>query len=305
MFGGNGTGYHRRWDMLNEPWALVGMFAVNVLIVWLAVGLIWDGLKRSRGDWFWYGVVFFMLWAIIRYVDLFSEVGGMLGAAAIFLFCGLFMFGIVYVWTTRRTRGYTEPEAVPPVPEFTIPAWMMTIRDKISPLWQSERNILTAVIVVALIQFGILGAMIANEMRPHVTGTTIRVATMPIDPRDFFRGDFVILSYEFSNPRSISPGVHNYTNGQTVFVTMEQDGELWKATNISRTRPKEDVFLRGVYRRNRIEYGIESYFVQEGTGKPIEDAMRWNNRDRTSVVVELAVAPNGKASIKTVEVLEE
>ena len=104
MFGGIGTAYHRRWDMLNEPWALAGMFAVNVLIVWLAVGLIWDGLKRSRGDWFWYGVVFFMLWAIIRYVDLFSEVGGMLGAAAIFLFCGLFMFGIVYVWTTRKSR---------------------------------------------------------------------------------------------------------------------------------------------------------------------------------------------------------
>jgi len=159
---GDSYSYYRYGVISDDPWALAGMLAVNVLIVWLAVGLIWSGLKRERGGWFWYGVVFFMLWAIIRYVDLFSEVGGMLGAAAIFLFCGLFMFGIVYVWTTRRRRGYTEPEAVPPVPEFTIPAWMIAIGDKISPLWRSERNILTAVIVVALIQFGILGAMIGE-----------------------------------------------------------------------------------------------------------------------------------------------
>ena len=190
----------------------------------------------------------------------------------------------------------------------SAPAWRISIRDRLTPLWQSERNILTAIIAVALIQFGILGAMIANEMRPHVTGTTIRVATVPIDPRDLFRGNFVILSYKFSTLRSIPPGIHNthnYKDGQTVFVTMKQDGDLWKATGISRERPKEGVFLRGEYRRNRIEYGIESYFVQEGTGKPIEDAMRWNNSGKTSVVVELVVAPNGKASIKTVEVLEE
>ena len=280
------------------------MFAANVLIVWLAVGLIWDGLKRSHGDWFWYGVVFFMLWAVIRYADLFSEVGGMLGAAAIFLFCGLFMFGIAYVWTTRQTRGYVKPETVLPGSEFTVPAWMIAIGDKISPLWQSERNIFAAIIAAALIQFGILGVMIANEMRPHITGTTIRVATVPIDPRDLFRGDYVTLSYEFSNVSSI-PGYDNFTSGQTVFVTMKQDGGLWKATGISRTRPKEGVFLRGVYRRNRIEYGIESYFVQEGTGKPIEDAMRRNNRDRTPVVVELAVASDGKAAVKTVKVLED
>ena len=303
MFGGIG---HWRWNMLNDPWALGGMFAVNLLIVWLAIGLIWNGLKRERGGWFWFGVVFFMLWAVIRYVDLFSDVGGMLGAAAIFLFCGLFMFGIVYVWATRRTRIHSEPEGTqgltPPVQEFA-PAWMMAIRDKLTPLWQSERNILMAVIAVALIQFGILGAMIANEMRPHITGTTIRVTTVPVDPRDLFRGDYVILSYEFSNV-SLIPGYYNFTSGQTVFVTMAQDGDLWKATGISRTRPKEGVFLRGVYRRNRIEYGIESYFVQEGTGKPIEDAMRWNRREETSVIVELAVAPDGKVSIKTVQVQE-
>jgi len=81
---------------------------------------------------------------------------------------------------------------------------------------------------------------------------------------------------------------------------MRQEGELWKATGFNQTRPTEGVFLRGTLKPNgTIVYGIESYFVQEGTGKAIEDAMRQN---RESVVVELVVAPDGKASIKAVYV---
>jgi len=92
---------------------------------------------------------------------------------------------------------------------------------------------------------------------------------------------------------------NNSRSAQTVYVTMKQDGDLWKATGLSRTKPKSDVFLRGTMRYNRIEYGTESYFVQEGTGKAIEDAMR---RDRESVIVELVIAPDGKAAIKAVHV---
>ena len=82
---------------------------------------------------------------------------------------------------------------------------------------------------------------------------------------------------------------------------MKQEGDLWKPVSILRTRPHEGIFLRGVLKphSNEIVYGIESYFVQEGTGKAIEDAMR---RGREGVVVELAVAPNGKTSIKTIHV---
>jgi uncharacterized membrane-anchored protein len=254
----------------------------------------------------------------------------MLGASAIFLFCGVFMLGIVYVWTTRRQmfrdgenrhsresgnlderlvslgprfRGDDEPDFVPP-------PWLATICDKMTLLWQSERNILTAVVVVALLQFTVLGAMIANEMRPHISGMTIRVATVPVDPRDLFRGDYVTLRYEFSGADRI-PGSHivyNSINGygtmsETVYVTMEQDGELWKAVGLSHTKPKDGVFLRGTRKpySNGIEYGIESYYVQEGTGKPIENAMR---RDGKGVIVELVVAPDGKASIKTVHAPE-
>jgi uncharacterized membrane-anchored protein len=221
------------------------------------------------------------------------------------MFCGFFMLGIVYFWTTRRQSFRKKEPAVEIPPEFTVPIWLEAIGHKIAPFWKSERNILTAAVVVAVLQFGVLGTMIANEMVPHVSGTTIRVKTVPVDPRDLFRGDYVILRYEFSNVRSIPEPHYTVEHGkdQTVFVVMKQDGELWKPVGISPTRPKEGVFLRGVRKpySGEIVYGIESYFVQEGTGKAIENAMRQN---RESVVVELTVAPNGKAAIKAVHVPE-
>lgn len=77
------------------------------------------------------------------------------------------------------------------------------------------------------------------------------------------------------------------------------ENDVWKAERVIRHRPKDGIFLCGYMgpSGDEIRYGIESYFVQEGTGKAIEDAMRGN---RKGVVVELMVAPNGKASIKTV-----
>lgn len=307
LYLGSGDYYSYRYhDMIRfDPLAVGGMLLVNALIVTLTIWLIITGLKRDRGDWFWSGVLFFLFWAVVRYVDLFSGFGGMLGAAAIFLFCGLFMLGIVYVWSTRGRKKALEN--ITPPPEDVVDSMasdrLETVRNRLALFWQSERNILTAIALVALLQFSVLGAMIANEMRPHLSGTTIRVTTVPVDPRDLFRGDYVILRYEFSSLGTIpnSSTFQNDSANRTVYVTMRQEGDIWKATGISRSRPKDGVFLRGIRKPYgyEIEYGIESYFVQEGTGKAIEDAMRVN---RKGVVVELTVASDGKASIKTVHV---
>ena len=43
-----------------------------------------------------------------------------------------------------------------------------------------------------------------------------------------------------------------------------------------------------------IDYGLDSYFMQEGTAKPVEDAMR----ERKRVQMEIAVAVSGHARIR-------
>ncbi|MFM8289610.1 MAG: GDYXXLXY domain-containing protein, partial [Planctomycetaceae bacterium] len=44
----------------------------------------------------------------------------------------------------------------------------------------------------------VLMALIAEGARPWVTGETIRLRVIPVDPRDLFRGDYLILSYDFT-----------------------------------------------------------------------------------------------------------
>jgi uncharacterized membrane-anchored protein len=289
------------------------MFAANILIVWLAIGLILNGMKQNRSGRFWGGVLFFLFWAIIRYFDLFSDVGGMLGAAAIFLFCGLFMLGIAFVWVRNRrkfshvpspigVRNNNSPpsEGCPKGGVVSVGRGWSVVYAGIQRISQSERLVLTGMVLSAIVQFTLLGMMIANEVHPLRTGTAIKVTTVPVDPRDLLRGDYVVLSYEFNDVDSL-PGFNDLKQSGPVYVSMKQDGELWKPTGVSSEMPKEGIFLRGSRRYHWVTYGIESYFVQEGKGLEIEKAMR---QDRASVVVELMVASNGQAKIKTVKVTE-
>ena len=43
-----------------------------------------------------------------------------------------------------------------------------------------------------------------------------------------------------------------------------------------------------------IDYGLDSYFMQEGTARPVENAMR----ERKRVQMEVAVAASGHARIR-------
>ena len=47
-------------------------------------------------------------------------------------------------------------------------------------------------------QIAVLLGMIVMCSVPHLTGQTVLLEVVPVDPRDFFQGEYVILSYEFS-----------------------------------------------------------------------------------------------------------
>src|SRR4051794_40816134 len=69
------------------------------------------------------------------------------------------------------------------------------MRDVLGWLKARERKILVVTVVA---QLTILVGMIALRALPLLTGQTVLVRVVPVDPRDLFRGDYVILSYEFS-----------------------------------------------------------------------------------------------------------
>lgn len=74
----------------------------NVALVALAFWLMQLGLRDDRGFPFTAGVLLFLLWAVLRYIDLFGDFGGMLGAAGMFFLCGATLFGFAQYWRTRK-----------------------------------------------------------------------------------------------------------------------------------------------------------------------------------------------------------
>jgi uncharacterized membrane-anchored protein len=159
--------------------------------------------------------------------------------------------------------------------------------------------------ITAAAQILVLVGMIVMRSIPYFTGQTVLLRVQPVDPRDMFRGDYVILGYEFSRlppggirglPKTESASFRN----QPVYVSLvaEPDGVHYRAGAWSTTPPVNGLYLRGtVVGSNQAEFGIESYFVQEGRGHDYEDAIR--NRHLSA---EVTVAPDGQAAVRALRI---
>ncbi len=160
------------------------------------------------------------------------------------------------------------------------------------------------ILAVAAIQTAILGYMIWDRASLLTTGREIVLDVTPVDPRSLFRGDYVILSYgniSRVDLKELKAGDAN--KGATAFVTLRKDAAAaWQPVAITDDYPRDigkaDVVLRGHVERSggssaMVRYGIEAYFVQEGTGREIE---RMIGEKKIQVVV--AVDEGGRAAIK-------
>lgn len=158
-------------------------------------------------------------------------------------------------------------------------------------------------LVLALQTAWILGTTFVQE-RALAGGKVVLLETRPVDPRDLLRGDYVILNYKISDVALdlFSPALTNgLAPGETVYVALEPRGQFHEvalaATN--RITPAEgQVVLKGHSRswwngaaQNTVhlEYGLERYYVREGTGNP-----------RGKITVQAAVPDSGQARIKEV-----
>ncbi len=129
-----------------------------------------------------------------------------------------------------------------------------------------------AVAAAVVLQLFVLVAMILGRTVPYLGARTVLLKVEPVDPRDLLRGDYVTLGYDISR----TP-LGKYDAGQSVYVTLvpEADGRHHHAGEFLGEPPASGVFIRGTAQGNgRVTYGIESYYVQEGTGHDYEDAVR-------------------------------
>ena len=169
---------------------------------------------------------------------------------------------------------------------------------------------LVAAIVAAALQTAVLGYMVESRAAILRNGADIKLKTLPVDPRDLLRGDYVILSYPISTiPSTIVTGDVPKGSGQvrmSVRLKPGADG-LWTASEASfgdlaaeegsvvlRTLPFDYYSLADgkLPETFFVNYGIERYYVPEGGGKVLEDA-----RNQEALDVEARVSTAGTPQI--------
>ncbi len=167
-----------------------------------------------------------------------------------------------------------------------------------------------------LLLCGGLLALVESRAAILRNGTEVRLRTVPVDPRDLFRGDYVVLAYPISIVAPGPGGATGMRRGDTVYVTLTRDAEGFaQAKAVATTRPVAaagEVVIAGRVQttgacalnaegqadcatgtqRLRIAYGLESYFVPQGQGRAIETT------PRARIEVVAAIAADGTAAIK-------
>ena len=152
-----------------------------------------------------------------------------------------------------------------------------------------NRKILYAVLAAQLVVLSGLYAYYSTGLGFPV----YRLRTVPVDPRDLLRGDYVILRYEISRlPDGTKPGDF----GANVWVKLKPDGNVWVMDRVSRSPENPEAnatggpTLRARREGNQLIYDLERFYVPEGTG---QGAPRSG-----ALIVEIAVRGNGTAQIK-------
>ncbi|MCX7324187.1 MAG: GDYXXLXY domain-containing protein [Hyphomicrobiales bacterium] len=149
-------------------------------------------------------------------------------------------------------------------------------------------------------------------------GAEVRLTTALVDPRDLFRGDYGVLSYDILQVQAAKLGEPgDFRRGEPVFVVLQANAAgRAEAVAVCRTFPKAgqgQVVIEGKAAGGcscrpvpgspsrtcatdqfsiRVTYGLESYFVPQGQGRRIE------RTERSRVEVFAAVSASGKAAIK-------
>lgn len=164
------------------------------------------------------------------------------------------------------------------------------------------------IVVLVLSQFAVLGFLAGEREWIRRSGERIFLRTAPIDPRDPFRGDFVTLRYSLN---TVDVGRFRSTviasslrREDSVFAVLKPGtSDIYQLDYLSDRKPSGGLFLRGRVSRDvtggqiEVRYGIEQYFVQQGSGKEIERKRGARDGLQIPMEVEVALGASGRAAL--------
>lgn len=172
------------------------------------------------------------------------------------------------------------------------------------------------IIAIAVFWLLLLGVLIGTQEWTFWGAREIVVKTIPVDPNDFFRGDYVVLAYDFSRGKvpvasgsgyelspmqqsgSVLQALPKTKNNETMYAVLKEKDGIFIFDHFSAQMPGgNEVFIKGKIQdlydtTARVEYGIEEYFLPQGEGKV------WENQRGKNLMVKLLLGKNGEARVK-------
>ncbi|MDF2671218.1 MAG: hypothetical protein K0R67_3524 [Paenibacillus sp.] len=164
-----------------------------------------------------------------------------------------------------------------------------------------SRRLLLLVALQTLFLLGLSGSYYAAGW----WGEEIRLQTEPVDPRDLLYGDYVILNYEISSlkPELWKESGEKPDSGEVIYVVLKPDNEgIYRAIGAYADKPAvsgDEKIIKGKVSYSwdeaiTVKYGLERYYVPEGTGGELEDKTK-------DTIVQVKIAPWGQMRITGLE----
>ncbi|MBC2722137.1 MAG: GDYXXLXY domain-containing protein, partial [Desulfosporosinus sp.] len=93
--------------------------------------------------------------------------------------------------------------------------------------------------------------------------------------------DYVAVNFAITDvPKSKVNLPLDKVYNKNLYVSLKQEGRYYVVDQVSETKPKQGVYLKGKFRESfnelgqaatyRVDYSLDKYFVEQGSGKKLE-----------------------------------
>jgi uncharacterized membrane-anchored protein len=230
-------------------------YLMNGLFFLTVTAAVLLSIRRSLTWVYVISLVFWTAFLVYKYYDLAWK---LLHKSFSLALAGLILLGLTRLYERRRGDS-TE------LPALRTNQW---------------RTAVWLLAAVTLLQLGVLSAQTARSEWLLAHGQTIKLELAPVDPRSMLQGDYVILSYDISRPEwGDAEWKRLESNPKAALVLAPDAAGVYRLERLyeegSPLREGE-VLIRGKWDGYRgIDFGIEHYFIPEGTGIDLVNQVRY------------------------------
>ncbi|MDJ0555254.1 MAG: GDYXXLXY domain-containing protein [Microcoleaceae cyanobacterium MO_207.B10] len=174
------------------------------------------------------------------------------------------------------------------------------------------------------LQLGLILSVPAQAIYTVLTGTRVVLQTAPVDPYDFLRGYYQVLSYDISRKDNLNklPGWNQFELETNASFGGENNNDIYVILAVPETRenldiskvgkpvgvsakypenlPDNQIAIKGEFDVWGIKYGLETYYMPEDRREEINHNIRQiqgtlNSDGEIPFVVEVKINNQGKA----------